>query len=81
MRYGMAGRRMERWGAPRACDADGQDSERYENDDDAAKAVMGHAHDPCSCSNGDLHNNAPDVVSGRLGKVHETVILVVRTAV
>jgi hypothetical protein len=62
-------------------DAGGQGSERYENENDASKAVMGHAHGSCSCSTEDLHNNAPDVVSGRLGKVRERVTPMAWTAV
>jgi hypothetical protein len=46
----MAGRRMKRESELSAGDAGGQGSERYENENDASKAVMGHAHGFSSCS-------------------------------
>src|SRR5262245_31540164 len=65
---------MKRQSELSAGDAESQDSEHSEKARDAAKAVMGHVHGPCSCSNGSLHNTGPDLVSGRLAQVHETFI-------
>jgi hypothetical protein len=75
VRYAIAGRRrMKRQSELSAGDAEGQDSEHSEKVHDGTKAVMGHAHGPCSCSNGNPHNTGPDLVSGRLAQVHETFI-------